>query len=971
MSDAEKRIEEFVAYVATLDGDEKGEAQVFCDRLFQAFGWPGYKEAGARLETRVQVLGQAGKRATKFADLVWPSEPPKRAGCLIEMKRRGEKLERHYQQVFEYWQHIVPHRPRYVVLCNFDELWIYDFDLQLYEPVDRLELSELPHRYPALNFLFPKPKKPQFGNDRIAVTRDAADKMASLFNRLVGRHVERKQAQRFVLQCVVCLFAEDITLLPRGLFTELIDECRGGASAFDLLGDLFRWMNTKGGAKGGRYKGVRYFNGGLFAIVDPVDLTEEELDLLALAATENWSKVQPAIFGTLFEGSMDKEERHALGAHFTTEADIQKIVLPTIVRPWRQRIAAAKTLEGLLGLRTELERFCVLDPACGSGNFLYVAYRELVRVEMALVERIQSEFPTTKAGKHAVASASFISVKQFHGIDVSEFGVELAKVTLLLGRKLAYDEVTSSLNIAQLGFELEDPLPLDNLDEHIVCQDALFNDWPKVDAIIGNPPYQSKNKMQEEYGAAYVHRLRDRYPDVPGRADYCVYWFRRAHDHLPKGGRAGLVGTNTVRQNYSREGGLDYIVANGGVIVDAVSTQVWSGEAQVHVSIVNWVKGAAPGKKLLTWQEGDTINSPWAKVRLDEINPALSTRVDVTAARSLLVNVESRACYQGQTHGHAGFLLEPDEAAAMLRESKKNGAVIFPFLIGEDLVGRTDGSASRYVIDFQQMDVHAASVYQGPFARVKERVLPDRKTAAQREKSRNDEVADASLKGPVNKHHTFFLDRWWQLAWGRGELIARLSTMPRYIACARVTKRPIFEFVSTSIRPNDALQVFALPDDYSFGILQSVVHWDWFVERCSTLTRRFRYTSDTVFDSFPWPQAPTLAQARKVAKAAVEVRTLRQRVMKQHDLSRRDLYRQLEEPGKSPIKDAHAALDGAVRDAYEMKAKDDVLSFILELNLRLAQREVMGEKVSGPGLPAAVTDPRPFLTSDSIQPSKE
>lgn len=198
-------------------------------------------------------------------------------------------------------------------------------------------------------------------------------------------------------------------------------------------------------------------------------------------------------------------------------------------------------------------------------------------------------------------------------------------------------------------------------------------------------------------------------------------------------------------------------------------------------------------------------------------------------------------------------------------------------------------------------------------------------------------------------------------------MIARLSNLPRFIACAQVTKRPIFDFISTAIRPNAALIVFPLPDDYSFGVLQSSIHWQWFVERCSTLKGDFRYTSDTVFDSFPWPQAATLAQARKVAKAAVELRTLRQKVMDQNGLSRRDLYRQLEEPGKSPIKDAHAALDDTVRDAYGMRAKEDVLSFLLDLNLKLAGTEQKGDEITGPGLPASVTERGPFITSDRVQ----
>jgi hypothetical protein len=957
MSDIDQQMRGFVAYAATLDGYEKGEAQVFCDRLFQAFGWPGYKEAGARLETRVKVVSGTGKKATKFADLLWPSQPPTRAGCLIEMKKRGERLQHHYQQAFEYWQHIVPHRPRYVLLCNFDELWIYDFEMQLYEPVDRVRLKELPDRYPALNFLLPTPRKPQFGNDRIAVTRDAADKVATMFNRLVKRGVDRAQAQRFILQCVVCLFAEDINLLPKGLFTELIDECQAGASSFDLFGDLFRWMNTKGGAKAGRYKGVRYFNGGLFAKGEPIELSSDELKLLADAAKENWAKVQVPIFGTLFQASMDKQERHAQGAHFTSEADIQKIVLPTIIRPWQERIAAAKTLEALLATRVALNNYIVLDPACGSGNFLYVAYRELVRLEMALVNRVRAEFTSS-----TTASASFISIRQFRGMDINEFAVELAKVTLLLGRKLAYDEVTESLKVGQLAFAMEEPLPLDNLDDYIICKDALFSDWPPADAIIGNPPYQSKNKMQEEFGAEYVAQLRKRYKAVPGRADYCVYWFRRAHDHLRPQGRAGFVGTNTIRQNYSRQGGLDYIVANGGTITEAVGTQVWSGEAAVHVSIVNWIKGEAPGKKLLMWQEGDAVESAWEKVKLDEINPALSPKGDVTSARSLRANAESGTCYQGQTHGHRGFLLSPEDARDFLSSSNRNTEVIFPFLTADDLFGRLDGSPSRYVIDFGQKDVHAAGTYPQTFARVKAEVLPDRKEAAKREAERNEQLSS----GKGNAHHANFLARWWQLSWARPEMLSKLSKLNRFIVCGQVTKRPIFEFISTKIRPNAALIVFTMNDDYSFGLLQSSIHWQWFMHRCSTLKRDFRYTTDTVFDSFPWPQAPSLAQARKVARAGSELRTTRNKIMQTNELSRRALYRQLEEPGKSPLKDAHAALDEAVRAAYGIKSNADILSFLLDLNSELAQLEENRKSVVGPGLPPCVRDADEFVTADCV-----
>lgn len=958
MTDALNNINKFVEYVRTLKGDEKGEAQVFCDRLFHAFGHAGYKEAGAELEFRVKAKG----KTTKFADLLW------RPRLLLEMKKRGEQLEKHYQQAFEYWLELVPQRPKYVVLCNFDEFWVYDFDLQLREPVDRVKLEELPARFTALNFLFPENRQPLFNNNKIDVTRTAADKVAQVFNRLVERGEKVETAQRFILQCVVALFAEDIDLLPRGLFTEFLEVCQTNReSSYDLIGGLFRQMGSNRPApKDSRYRDVSYFNGGIFSTIEPIALTRSEIDLLLAAAAERWSKVEPAIFGTLFESSMGKAERHALGAHYTSEADIQKVVLPTIIRPWRERIEAANTLKDLLALRLELLDFKVLDPACGSGNFLYVAYRELKRLEAQLLTKIHENF---SRAANAIGTMSLVKTSQFYGIDIKRFAVELAKVTLMLAKKLALDEENHLLQTAQmnLALELDRALPLDNLDGNIRCDNALFCEWTKADAIIGNPPYQSKNKMQQEYGAVYVRRVRAEYPGVPGRADFCVYWFRRAHDELKPNGRAGLVGTNTIRQNYSREGGLDYIVGNGGTITEAVSTQVWSGDAVVHVSIANWIKGEQPGKKKLFTQVGDDKNSPWEIAELDTINSALSAKFDVTQAKKLSINANSDACYQGQTHGHEGFLLTPNEAAAMIRQSKSNSEVIFPYLIGDDLLSEKPPLPQRYVIDLHPRDVLAASKYAIPLNRIKELVLPTRQATAKEEEERNSEALKDNPKAKVNRHHQNFMAKWWLLSYPRPELIQKISNLSRYIACSRVTKRPVFELVDFRIRPSDALQVFPLSDDYSFGILQSNLHWAWFTARCSTLTARFRYTSDTVFDSFPFPQSPTLAQAKKVAAAAVNLRQLRRKVMTENQWSLRELYRTLDLPGDNPLRKAQAELDAAVREAYGMKAKDDPLKFLLELNFEVADRETKSLPVVAPGLPPVVKNPSEFITDDCVR----
>ncbi len=959
MTDLARSVAQFCSYARTLKGDEKGEAQVFCDRLFQAFGHKGYKEAGATLEHRVRK--QAGH--TRFADLRWGNR------LLVEMKKRGERLgsPKIYSQIFDYWIHSTPNRPRYVILCNFDEIWIYEFDQQVDEPMDRLKLSELPKRHTALGFMLPEPETPLFNNNRREVTEATAKHMGELFRALVARGETRERAQRFTLQCVMAMFAEDTDLLKADLFTQLVQECRAERkSSYDLLGGLFRQMNDPLPARAGRYRGVRHFNGGLFATIDPIELTGSELEILASAAGEDWNRVHPAIFGNLFQASMSADERHQRGAHYTPESAIfEHVVRPTLVAPLRARIVAAKRLQDLEAIRKELVELRILDPACGSGNFLYVAYRELKRLEIEVLERIHEEF-SDKARARVGTSAS-IQIRQFFGLDRDPFAVDLAKVTLLLAKKLALDEAHNMLDdsAANLGFDFDQPLPLENLDDNILCADALFCEWPEASIIIGNPPFQSKNKMQEEFGPAYLQKVRSQYPDVPGHADYCVYWFRRAHDELPENGRAGLVGTNTIRQNYSREGGLDYIVGEGGTITQAVSTMVWPGEAVVHVSIANWIKGEAEGPKKLSWQKGDARDSPWAPVTmLEKIPSTLSAELDVTTAIPLATNADSKLCYQGQTHGHEGFLLDPEEAAEMIRVSPRNREVLFPYLIGEELL--TVGVPTRYVIDFHPRDLLEAQRYKEPFARVKATVLPTRQEAADREKDRNAEVLAANAKAKVNRHHHNFLKRWWLLSYAREELIEVISGIKRYIACCQVTKRPVFEFISADIRPNAALNVFPAEDDYSFGILQSSQHWEWFKAKCSTMKGDWRYTSNTVFDTFPWPQRPDEKEVNAVAKAAVALRKLRRELMKKHGMSLRKLYSSMEHPGKHPMKDAQAVLDKAVRGAYGMGPHADPLAFLLDLNQTCAKKEAKNVAIVGPGLPAGISSDG-LVSDDAVQ----
>ena len=407
---------------------------------------------------------------------------------------------------------------------------------------------------------------------------------------------------------------------------------------------------------------------------------------------------------------------------------------------------------------------------------------------------------------------------------------------------------------------MDETLPLDNMDENILFADALFTDWTKVDVIIGNPPFQSNKNMQEEYGGEYVNKVHNAYPDVPGRADYCVYWFYKAHKVLKEGGFAGLIGTNTIRQNYSREGGLDYICKNNGVIFNAVSSQPWSGDAVVFVSIVNWTKGEFDGKQKLYVEDKKGIQIEY---EVPIINSSLSLNTDVSAAKVLDINRLPKKVFQGQTHGHAGFLLPISDANEILAESDSYKAVLKPILIiGTCCLKRSQ--PNRYVIDFTGIDILEAASYSGPFNKIKETVLPDREKKANEQEQKNKELLENNPKAKVNKHHINFLKSWWQLSYGRKNMKAELSKISRFVACSRVSARPIFEFVSSDINPNDSIMVFAYEDDYTFGIIQSSIHIAWYHEKGATLKGDPSYTPNTIWDTFPFPQNPKLTDVKKV-----------------------------------------------------------------------------------------------------------
>jgi methylase of polypeptide subunit release factors len=938
-------LHEFVAWWRQYcKGDEKGEAQIFLDRLFRALGHAGAMEAGGTFEERVRTQ-YAEKTTTAFADFVIPRR------VIIEMKKRGEDLRKHYDQALDYWIDLASKRPQYVVLCNFDELWIYDLNRQPRDPMDKIKIEDLPERSNALTFLFPIPQTPVFENDRVAVTEEAAQTLATVFQSLLRpvetRKLERVDAQRFILQCMLSLFAEDIGLLPSRLFTRLIEACQEGENSYDVITNLFTAMNRSGRERVGRYYGVDYFDGGLFAQITPVDLYGQELISLRDAARHNWSKIHPGIFGTIFEQSMDKDERHRVGGHYTSEVDILRIVRPVIVRPWRERIASASTLDELSVLHDGLCRYQVLDPACGSGNFLYVAYHEMKALESEILSRIHA-LDTQYQPSH------FVTAKQFWGFDIKSFAVELAKVTLMIAKKLAVDEFGLS----------EQPLPLDNLDTNIREADALFEPWPEFDACIGNPPYLGARKLKTERGVAYANKVRAIFSGVPGNADYCVYWFRKAHDLMKDGARAGLVGTKNISKNEARVGGLDHIVQDNGYIFEAVSSIPWSGEAAVSVSIACWSKGQPPFKPARLW-----VNNGGNVLEVPLISSSLSPKTDVKKAKVLRVNKHPKRVFQGQIPGHEAFILTTNEAREMVRRDSSSRQVIYPFLIGRDLTAQPGGKPSRFVIDLNAYDVVTVQQFQEAYKHVKTHVLQVREAKAEEEEIRNKQALFADPNAPLDQDSKNTLSQWWKHHRGRSDMLTAIAKLSRYIVCSGVTKRPIFDFVSPNVRPDHSLFVFAFNDDYSYGIIQSVIHWEWFIEKGSALTDRPRYTPNTVYDTFPWPQNPKSGQVKAVADAARALHEYRRNVMAtKEEITLRRMYRSLETPGKNPLKDLHTTLDKAVMDAYGFDSKGDLLAQLLALNESVAARINAGEPVTAPGIPPDYPNPAELVSEGCITP---
>ena len=722
-----------------------------------------------------------------------------------------------------------------------------------------------------------------------------------------------------MMQLVFALFAEDTNLLPNRVVTKILERASNPERVQDCLSQLFRAMATGGEVI---LEDVPHFSGGLFDGTDALRLTADEIDILHEAALLDWAEVEPAIFGTLFERSLNPDKRSQLGAHYTSRDDILRIVEPVVLQPLRRRwqevrgaaegyladppinakTAAKKRAELVDGpvsaFLRDLHQVRVLDPACGSGNFLYIALQTLKDLEHEVV---------TFAEQVGAPGFRLVGPRQFHGIEVNPFARELASTVVWIGY-LQWNRANGFSNAQKPVLE-----PLGNIRLH----DALMNDdgteyeWPEAEFIIGNPPFLGGQRMRAELGDDYVEALRALFDGrLPGNSDFVCYWFERARAEIEskRAERAGLIATNGIRGPGNRT--VLERIASTGRIFTAWSDEPWILDgAAVRVSIVAF-DGGSEDHRLLNGR-------PVAAVHAD-----LTSGVDLSPVRLIQEN-----------HGRAftgpvkvgPFEIDGDVARAWIAlpnaSGHANSDVLRPWVNGMDLVRKPRG---MYIVDFGRLTEAEARRYEMPFAYVGETVRP------LREQNRDS----------LRRNH------WWRLGSSGQNLREAIAGLGRFICTPRVAAHRLFVWVDGATLPDIAVVAIAADDDYTFGVLHSRLHESWSLALGTShgVGNTPRYTLTTCFETFPFPEVQA-AHCRAVATAAAHLNSLRNHLLSQDSkMTLTKLYNEMTELRERrdptartfPLLLAHEALDKTVADAYGWEwpiTDDEILRRLLELNL--------------------------------------
>lgn len=882
-------LEEFVERWRDYKGSERAEAQTFLNELFACYG-TDRTAVGARFEAFAASAG--------FMDLFWPEI------LIVEMKAPGVPLAKATDQRERYWRESSDpdegiRAARYVIACNFDHFEIWEPGAFPTTPRALFTLDELPDRYDALLFLQAPTLEPVFSEHRRSLTTEAAKHMAALYTSLIDRAAAPlEEIQNFTMQAVWCLFAEDLGMLDGYPFQRTVDTLLQSSDpqAARDIGFLFRVLNQKGNHnRKGLLAGTRYVNGSLFAQPAEVDLNREELVHLHKASEFDWKAVDPTIFGSLMEGVLGQERRLEFGAHYTHEADILKIVTPTIVRPWRERIEATATPAEARALLDELCAFTVLDPACGCGNFLYVAYRELRDLEGELKRRIIA-LAHEKGLPVPSGPWPYYPLVNLHGMDIIPIAVLIARITLWMGHR----------QMIETHGTAEDPLPLVELS-NIRRADALRTAWPQTDVIIGNPPFIGDRKIRGRLGGDYIDWLKRTFK--VGVIDLSGYWFRLAAEQMKPGQRAGLVSTNTLRQNKHRLASLDYVVQKGGVITDAVSSQDWPGDAHVHVSITNWVM-SPPHPPTDFTLDG---------IRVTGITSQLRAGAAGWEPRRLAPN-KGRSFIGCQPTGD-GFLLDDAEAHRLLKDPANEGRVR-PYLTSRDLATSVDNGPTRWIIDFGTMPLEDAAQSPSLLDIVRDRVRPDREGA---------------------KRH--FATLWWQFAWPRPDMRNAIAGLDRFIVCSLAGKRFFTAWQTRGTCPSNKVGVIAFQDDFMMGVLSSQAHDAWAWGWSSTLKSDLAYTPTSTFMTFPFPCPADVSVRERVAAASRALHERRSAICHERGIGLTRLYNLYDDGAFADLRKLHKELDEAVVAAYGWpdsiaQESDELVSRLRDLNRRISLGEV-------------------------------
>lgn len=853
-----------------------------------------------------------------FAD-VW-----KQGFFAWEYKGKHKSLEAAYQQLLQYREDLG--NPPLLVVCDLDRFEVHTNFTNTATQIHRFVTSDLgnPNVLALLRDVFFDPEHLKPGLTATGVTEEAARHFARLADMLRNRGVEPQRAARFLTRVIFCLFAEDVGLLPKRHFSTIANKTIHQPAEFvRYTTDLFKAMVSGGTSL---LETIPYFNGNLFSDADVIELTPEELEVAGDAGEFDWSAIEPAIFGTLFERSLDPSKRSQIGAHYTHPDDIKAVVEPVLMTPLRRRweevrqkvgelaekrkLAKGSTAEKLkkemhtllLDFLDGMSKIRVLDPACGSGNFLYVS--------MNLLKDLEKEVILFAGGMGLTLPLYQVTPAQLYGIEVNTYAHELAQVAVWIGYIQWH---------RRNGFQVQQNPVLQSLDT-IRNADAILDqtdpttpaepEWPEADVIVGNPPFLGGNLLRSSLGNEYVDALFKVYgARIPNFSDLCCYWYEKARAMVALGKvkRVGLLATQGIRGGANRRV-LERIKETGDVFL-AYSDREWILEgAAVHVSIVGFDNGSETHRML----DGKPVAS---------INANLTAGTDLTKARRLKENLG--IAFMGDIKVGA-FDIDAATAQKMLAaggnpNGRPNSDVIRPWINGMDITRRPRG---MWIIDFGvDMSEGEASQYEIPFEYVKEHVKAER-------------AGNKMQKRAVH---------WWIHGDAAPRIREALSLISRYIATPRVTKHRLFVWIPVDVLPDGQLIVFARDDDYTLGVLHSRVHELW-ARATGTQLREaesgFRYTPTTTFETFPFPH-PTQEQREAIAPAAKRLDDLRQAWLKnppgfpEEGLKDRTLTN-LYNDRPTWLANAHKDLDDAVLDAYGWNREigaEELLAKLLALNL--------------------------------------